>query len=158
MALRSRGLSAAAAVVVLAGCGGGGQRAVAPAASRGAPTPTPDPLYDKANGCGIPTSLPFATPKDLVPFLAPPYVTTITAPSGAGYRVVVFVDRPLGLVLDRIRSGAAAKGIEVLFSEREPFEAEITLRDPDGEVYAFKLLILAQCPESVQMTVVRLQQ
>jgi hypothetical protein len=158
MALRPRGLAAATAALALAltGCGGGGAgpRAEGAAASPGA---TPDPLYAKAKACGIPTSAPFETPEDLVPFLAEPYVTTVTSPSGAGYRIVLYMDQPLGVVLARIRVAATERGLQITASEREPFDAEITLREPDGEVYAFRLLILPRCQEAVQLTVIRLQ-
>ena len=162
MALRPRGLVRLlflALPLALAACGGGGAdpSAVAPASSPGAPSATLDPLYAKAKACGIPTSAPFETPPDLVPFLIEPYVTTVTSPSGAGYRIVLYMDQPLGLVLKRIRDVSAERGLQVVSSEREPIDAELTVREPNGEVFAFRLLILPRCQEAVQMTVIRLQ-
>ena len=157
MALRSRRLSAVAlAALGLAGCGGGTAPGPRVAASP-APSAAPDPLYPKAKSCGIPVTVPFATPRDLRPFVPPPFVTTITSPSGAGFRNVMYVEQALGPVLGAIRREAQRRGHEITYTEQEPVDAEINVREPDGEVYAFRLLNLPRCPGAIQLTVIRLQ-
>lgn len=155
MALRAGGLIAAA--LLAAGCGGGGGGAQRPAKST-APAPSVAPaLTERARECGLEVRTTETVPEDLALLVPEPYLMIGHAPAGAGYRLTLFWDLPLDRVLPEVARRGAARGTQELFREREPFDAELSLREADGEVYAFRFSIPGRCNDAVAASVVRLQ-
>ena len=138
---------------VLGGCGS------EPASSRPAASATAAPaaLVERARECGRPAPAEDVTvPGDLARLLPADSLVLANPEAGSGYRVSAFVDADLVTTLRALEQAAGANGYETTFSEREAIDAELVVRDPDGEVLSFRLDVPGGCGDSVALTASRI--
>ena len=128
------------------GCGSGDEDAAAPSAA----------AVELAERCDLPSPLPGSPPDDLLPPGLLPDEATVLRWGGEGLnaRARVAFEVPLAAAQRAVEANAARLGLQVLFSEREVFDAELDVRS-GAEVVRFAFSPSRGCAREVSEAAVR---